>query len=110
VEANPDIKSAHLETFLSKKFHNYLYTYNRIANEYKLDFLKRFSEEFRESYEKEEFTKRMLDSGYMSILERIMEDPEQFYYDDTVRALSHEYIRLSDMISAIEETESNNGK
>lgn len=111
IDANPDVKNAHLEIFLAKKFHNYFYTYKRVANEYKIDFLKRFSEEFNESFEKEEFTERMLDSANMSILKRIMEDPEQFYYDDTVWSLNREHLQLSDAIaSIIFETEKSNGK
>ncbi len=110
IDANPDVKNAHLETFLAKKYFNYFYTYKRVADEYKIDFLKRFAEEFRESYEKKEYTDRMLDSGNMSLLKRIIEDPEKFYYDDTVWELNQEHLRLSDeFASIIYETEKSNG-
>ena len=111
VDANPDIKKAHLETFLAKKYYNYFYTYKRVANEHKIDFLKRFSEEFNDSYKKGEFGEGMLTQHDMSILKRIMADPEKFYYDDTVWELNMEHIKYSDRYAAImTEREKKNGK
>ena len=111
IDVNPDIKKAHLEIFLAKKYYNYFYTYKRIANEHKLAFLERFSAEFNESYENEEFTEKMLPSHEMSILERIMEDPVKFYYDDTIWSLNAEYVDLSNKYAAImTEMEKRNGK
>lgn len=101
VEANPDIKNAHLESFLAKQYYNYFYTYKRVANEHKIAFLKRFSKEFNDSYEKGEFTEHMLPEHEMSILKRIMEDPKRFYYDDMVWSLSEEYLRLSNEYATI---------
>ena len=101
VDANPDIKAAHLQTFLAKKYYNYFYTYKRVANEHKIAFLTRFAEEFKESLENEEFDETMLPEKEMSILKRIMEDPEKFYYDDIVWELNMEYIRLSDQYASI---------
>lgn len=101
VDANPDIKTAHLQTFLAKKYYNYFYTYKRVANEHKIAFLKRFAEEFNESLENEEFDDTMLPEKEMSILKRIMKDPEKFYYDDMIWELNMEHIRLSDQYASI---------
>ena len=111
VDANPDVKKVHLKTFLAKKYYNYFYTYKRVANEHKLAFLERFSREFCESLENEEFDEELLPKSEMSILKRIMEDPEKFYYDDTVWSLNHSYIELSNKYAMImTERSKKNGK
>ena len=103
IEEYPDIKRAHLQTFLAKKYFNYLYTYRRIGEKYKIPFLKRFSEEFRLSRECGELGRNVLDGSNMAILKRIMSDPVQFYYDDTVWVLNREYAALSNIKAAVEE-------
>ena len=111
VDANPDVKKAHLETFLAKKYYNYFYTYKRVANEHKLAFLERFSKEFSESFEKEEFDKDFLPKSEMSLLERIMEDYKKFYYEDTVWSLNQDYIDKTNRYAMIlTETEKRNAK
>ena len=78
-----------------KKYFNYFYTYKRIADKYKISFLKRFAKEFNESYKKKEFDENLMDSGEMGILLRIMKDPEGFYYDDTIYCLNEEFYNKS---------------
>lgn len=97
LERNPALKKRFTKVFLVKKFYNYMYTYNRIADEYKIDFLKRFSEEYNLSYKKGEFKKNdLLYQADMLKLLRIMEDPEQYYYDDVIWVLNKKYAELLD--------------
>ncbi len=95
LDENPRLLKKHLKVFLAKKYYNYFYTYGRIAREHKKIFLKRFSEEFNESYEKQEFDDSLLPTQQMWILRRIMEDPEKFYYDDTIWNLNLQHIELA---------------
>lgn len=111
VEKNPEIKKKHWATFMAKKYCNYIYTYKRVAPEYKIVFLDRVAKEFIESFEKMEIDKGFLPEKDMAILERIMKDPKQFYYDDTVWALNSEYLALADVKGAIlSKMEKKNGK
>jgi len=97
LDENPEIKNKHLQTYLNKKFHNYFYTYKRVAKEHRIIFLERFSKEFNESFDKGEFSYDLLPEPHMSNLLRIMKDPKQFYYDDTIWCLNEKYGELSNM-------------
>ncbi len=111
LEENPRLYKKHLQTFLAKKYHNYFYTYGRIADEHKLIFLERFAKEFNESFENEEFDDTLLPPHQMSILKRIMEDYEKFFYDDTVWKLNAEHTRLANQKgSYVSRLEEKNGK
>lgn len=95
LDSNDILKSNFLKVFLIKKYFNYFYTYKRIADKYKISFLKRFAKEFNESYKKKEFDENLMDSREMGILLRIMKDPEGFYYDDTIYCLNEEFYNKS---------------
>lgn len=111
LEENPRLLKKHLEVFLAKKYFNYFYTYTRIAREHKKVFLERFAKEFNESYAKGEFDDNLLSKPNMEVLKRIMEDPEKFYYEDTVWTLKTKQTELSDEIGFyLEELERRHGK
>lgn len=71
-----------LNIFLAKKFDNYFYTFTRISDEYKLDFLKKFGEDFR-LFANVSF----MDKCKMLDLETIIENPalyiERYKNEDT---------------------------
>lgn len=96
IESNDAVKEKYLKVFLVKKYFNYFYTYKRIADEYKMSFLERFSKEFKQSLEAGEFDDTLMAGSEMSKLRRIMEDPKQFYYDDMLWCLNEEYLRKVD--------------
>ena len=98
-------------TLVSITYFNYFYTYKRVAKEHKIIFLERFAKEFNESYKKGEFDDRLLAEPYMTTLKRIMKNPKQFYYDDSIWCLNEENLRLSNEKGFIlSELEKNNGK
>ena len=80
----------------SRRFYNYLYSYRRIASCYKLEFLKRFSDEFREDFEKCEFDARLLPKDDFLMLREIMDDPVEFYYRDNVEFLNRRLYALTE--------------
>ena len=96
LNSNPALKRMHMGSFLAKKYHNYFYTYKRVADEYKIEFLTRFADEFLESQKKGELGKDTLPRENMQILRRIMKSPKEFYYDDTVWELNREIRELSE--------------
>lgn len=74
---NPTLKQQFYDWFLVKKFHNYLFTYSRISNEYKQLFLQRFSEEFKPYENFDEFI-NLLDIKNQNWLKQIINNPKQF--------------------------------
>ena len=89
--SQPDLKKQLMPVYISKKFFNYLYTYNRLAPEFKLQFLERFSAEFKESLFNEELDTSDLDSNTCELLFRIIDDYNYFYYSDTIYVQQHWY-------------------
>ena len=82
VKNNPDKKKYCIAAYYDKKFWNYFYTYGRINDKYKLQFLERFSGEFKEAYELGELKLSYLNDWVANMLSRIMFDYEAFYYED----------------------------
>ena len=82
---HPTVKKEFLNEFVIKKFFNYMYTYERIAEEYRLEFLKRFSEEFNQLQSSQIINIYNLQNQWViSMLVRIMDNYQLFYYDDTI--------------------------
>ena len=106
VDINDEVKAKYLKVFLVKKYFNYFYTYKRIADEFKIDFLTRFAKEFNDSYFAKEFDETLMAESEMIKLWRIMRDPKQFYYDDTIWCLNEEYLNKAnyrnDLITLLE--------
>lgn len=90
VKNHPELKDVTMKAYFVKKFWNYFYTYNRIADEYKIDFLKRFKEEFETSFDSGDFKFKYFDDWMIGILSRIIDDPEAFYYEDKIFVLEEE--------------------
>ena len=95
-----DIKDKLMMPYFYKRFFNYMHTYERIAEEYKLDFLMQFSKELHESYESGRFNIFDIpDEWVRGIIARIYDDYRQFYYEDTIwkleRKLDDANCRLS---------------
>ncbi len=89
LDSNKNLHDDLYGIFLVKKYFNYMYTYNRIADEYAIPFLKRFSEEFRTPFNEGIIKKSTSDSRVLGIIERIVRDPVKFYYEDTVWRVQH---------------------
>lgn len=66
--------------FVVKKYDNYLFTYNRIGDEFKLEFLQRFSREFNEYKAKGLLCEDVFTKNKLNTLSVILECPEQYYY------------------------------
>lgn len=62
------------------RYGNYIFTLNRIADEFKLEFCLRFSNDFRKIREDGELDKKLFDKNKWNSLMLILENPEKFYY------------------------------
>ena len=78
-----EVKANFMKEFFKKRFFNYMHNYERIADEFKLSFLERFSQELKECEEKKEINFADLnDDWIVSIAMRIIDDYKLFYYED----------------------------
>ena len=90
--------------FLVKKFFNYMYTYKRIAEEHKLDFLNRFADDFRGPLADGLIADQFVGPYVKGMILRIVKNPEIFYYEDTIWQYQH---KVMDSIIKIEKRDSN---
>ena len=85
IDEHPFVKEHFMYEYFRKKFFNYMHTYERIADEYKLEFLERFSNELKEAQESGEINfAKMEDKWISGMALRIADDYKRFYYDDTM--------------------------
>lgn len=76
---NPEMEQEFLPQFMMKKYHTYLFTLNRVGWQYKLEYLQRFSEEFRQAGEHGELCKASFTPQEWTNLHWIMNNPEEYY-------------------------------
>lgn len=73
-----------------KKYRNYMFTYNRIGEEYKEDFLENFSKEFHEAENSGELDTTLFGKSELIKLQNIMSDHAEFYMTDFKERMSSE--------------------
>ena len=78
LDKNPELKSRYITVYFVKKYHNYMFTYSRIADEFKEMFLNRFSDEFRKAREAGELDQRVFTENEWNRLNKIIDAPELF--------------------------------
>lgn len=93
---NPDIYKKYIYIYQRCRFANYMFTYNRIADRFKLEFLKRFSRDFNEAERKNELDMPLFNDKEKQELRLIMKDPYGFYkkvgeFPKRISKLVHEY-------------------
>ncbi|MDE7215984.1 MAG: glycosyltransferase, partial [Clostridia bacterium] len=94
INSNEEVKENFAEEYFIKKFFNYMHTYQRIAEEYKLTFLERFASEFRQSIESNELKLEKLKDNWVKMMcMRIVDNYKLFYYEDSIYSMEQ---RLND--------------
>lgn len=76
---HPELYRRYINIYNYVRYANYMFTYNRIANEYKLEFLHRFQKDFLEAEEKKELDIDIFNNQEKQIIQLIMRDPNGFY-------------------------------
>ena len=100
-EKNKDLKKLFLNQYFEKKFFNYLYNYGRIADEYKLPFLERFSQELKEDISRGIDLVKLNNRWIADMALRIMDDYKTFYYEDTIYRLKSEREQVNNRLNSL---------
>lgn len=79
LETHQELKKIFIYIYTYRKFHNFNYNLGRVADEFKLEFLKSFQQEFLKSEEKGELDWTLFSEGQCSFLRAVMSDPERIY-------------------------------
>ncbi len=77
LEKKPDRKEKFLQEFSLYKYRAYLYNLERIADEYKPEFLKRMQCEYQQSLERKEFDIGAIDDNFREKMEWVVNEPEK---------------------------------
>lgn len=96
LDQNPELKQRLMPMYCYKKYQNYMFTYNRIAEEFKLGYIVRFSEEFGEDREAGYLDPKLFGSRSWENVQRIMDDPLAYYLDTSAYLGTHDS-RLSQL-------------
>jgi glycosyltransferase involved in cell wall biosynthesis len=72
LEKNPDIKEKFTDVYYNKMISNYRFTYNRVAEEYKQDFLLRFASDFRFAFDMELLKEEQLIPANLAYIKKIL--------------------------------------
>ena len=67
----------------ARKYYNFIYTYRRIDDRFKKEFILHFSEEFRKAREKNELKKELFEESDYNELQEIIENPILYYNKNT---------------------------
>ena len=102
LEAHPNLKEEFMVQFFTKRFHNYMHTYARIAEEYRIPFLQRFSEELKKMQKEKILNFYSFPDGWIaSMCLRIMDDYECFYFEDTLYRLESDLANARERLSRL---------
>ncbi len=80
--------------FLEKKFFNYLNSYHRIADEYKIEFLTHIAKEFSDDLKDPKLRIESIDPWIYMQINRIIDSPKLFYIEDNIAAYNEEYNKV----------------
>lgn len=90
LKKHPEEYEKHILTYVKKKFFNYRHSYNRISEEYKMEFLLREQKEYAEELKELGDKKTKLDSWVLGEMNRIIDSPELFYYEQSLYDLKED--------------------
>lgn len=79
LDDHPELKKRYIYIYSLKKFHNYNFTMSRIGKEYHLEFLKYFSNEFRNAKKNNELSREYFTRYEWKKLNEIIYSPDEYY-------------------------------
>ena len=79
LKANKELSDKLIGQLHAKKYRNYLFRYNVIAQEYQEEYICRMAEEFKQAIENGEFDESLLEPADIENLKWIMNDPHDYY-------------------------------
>lgn len=96
-----DMCVKHFTKFFVKKVFNYLHSYKRIANEYKIEFLEHIATEFKADLKVSYLQIDKLDPWIVDTVNRIIDSPEMYYFVDEEYCLRMEYDKVHEQLMKI---------
>jgi len=85
------MKERYIDIYMLKKFHNFNFTMTRIGEEFYMEFLQHYADEFRAAKNRNELNENVFSKNEWKKLNEIMESPETYYnihyvtYDNQVK-------------------------
>lgn len=101
MEKHTEFSEEYWKCYFEKKLFNYLHSYHRIADEYKLEFLERISLEFAEDLKKPKIRVDTLDPWIFAQVNRIIDSPKLFYIEDELYIKQHKYEQVHQQLMDI---------
>lgn len=89
----PDLKEKYKYQYNRKKFLNYVFTYNRLAKEFKWEYLVSFNKELKEANEAGDIDWSLFNDKERKELEMILNDPGEYYNKIKADELKKKYDR-----------------
>ena len=74
------------------RYNNYIWTLNRISEDYKVDFYKRFAEDFRKIKNDGELNPVLFTKAQLNMINEIIDNPTEYYYKKS--KLTYEFNRV----------------
>lgn len=102
---HPELGEEHHKRFFEKKFFNYMNSYNRISEEYKLEFLEAISEEFQNDLKDPLLKIETIDTWVFQQVNRIIDSPKLFYIENGLWTYKEEYEKVHDKLMKIRNSE-----
>lgn len=91
LEGHEEFGSEYYKRFLEKKYFNYMNSYNRISEEYKMEFLEKISKEFDNDIKNPKVNIGELDPWIFEQMSRIIDSPKLFYLEDGLYTYQKKY-------------------
>lgn len=91
LDEHDELNEEYYKRFIEKKVFNYLHSYHRISDEFRMEFLERISQEFSDDLKNPHIRVDMLDSWVLAQMNRIIDSPKLFYIEDGMYCQKKEY-------------------
>ena len=102
LQTHPDDMQKYFVPYFKRRFFNCMTTYHRVSNENKLLFLERFASDLKKLSKVKGFKLTDLNDGWMeSIVARIIDDYELFFYEDMNYQYDHDREKLTEKLNAL---------
>lgn len=105
VISKPKICDKHFTKFFAKKVFNYLHSYRRILEEFKIEFLQRAAKEFEEDLKLPYLNIEILDPWILETVNRIIDDPVLYHREDSEYNLREEYDKIHNLLLTVRNSE-----
>ena len=82
IKQHPEFNKDILYIYSQKRYHTYLFTLNRIAPEFRKEYLHSFAEDFKQAEENGELKQSFFTKKEWETLHWIIRDPDEYYYNE----------------------------